>query len=91
MKKRRPITEYRVCASCEWIFRDVLTGCPKCDFVTYSAHYVYGKRAYRYVKTQEPYFKKKVSDFACKLLNEIEKTNPLGENNAKRKRLPFNP
>ena len=55
-----------VCASCEWIFKsdEPVTGapptlnykgCPKCGWGHYTAHYVYGKKAYRYAKTQKNY------------------------------------
>lgn len=73
----------RVCASCEWIFKIkptwagvygnvVLTGCPKCKFISYSARYVYGNKCYKYAKTQEPWLKKKVDDYTLKLLEEID-------------------
>ena len=48
----------RCCASCEWIFVNH-TDCPKCGFGSYTAHYVYGKLAYKYAKTQEPYLEKR--------------------------------
>jgi len=46
----------RTCASCEWIFKmkDNDPTCPKCQFGSYGARYVYGNIAYRYAKTQEP-------------------------------------
>lgn len=37
------IAKLRVCASCEWIFNNGV-GCPKCQFGSYGAHYVYGKK-----------------------------------------------
>lgn len=61
----------RVCASCEWIFTDGVT-CPKCQFGSYGARYVYGNKAYRYVKSQKPWFDRKVADYSVKLLQEID-------------------
>lgn len=50
----------RVCASCEWIFNKGV-GCPKCHFSSYGAHYVYGRAAYRYAKTQKPWLENKLA------------------------------
>lgn len=63
----------RVCASCEWIFRNDVVGCncPKCDFGSYGAHHVYGNRCYRFAKTQEPWYDQKMFDYSCKLQKEI--------------------
>lgn len=60
----------RTCASCEWIFDDGV-GCPKCGFGSYGAHYVYGKLAYRYKVTQEPWKNKKLAKYAGELQDEI--------------------
>ena len=69
----------RACASCEWIYKvengDI--GCPKCGFPSYSAHYVYGKKAYKYAKTQKPWKDRKMDKYEMKLNEEIRKTNPL--------------
>lgn len=67
-----------VCASCEWIFKqpnksEDSFGCPKCSFGYYSAHYVYGNKAYRYAKTQEPWLRKKMANYETELQKEIEK------------------
>ena len=65
--------ELRVCASCEWIFRrPAETGCPKCGWAHYGARYVYGNAAYRFAKTQEPWFKRAMSKHAEKLRLEIK-------------------
>lgn len=61
----------RVCASCEWIFNTGVE-CPKCQFGSYGAHSVYGNNAYRYAKTQKPWFDRKMADHAFKLLQEIK-------------------
>lgn len=74
----------RVCASCEWIYKGNNTLCPKCGFVSYSARYVYGAKAYQYSVTQEPWLKKKEDQYHFKLLKEIEDTNPI------KKKRPFN-
>lgn len=65
----------RTCGSCEWIYSDTPkskeTGCPKCGFASYGARSVYGNRAYKYAKTQKPWFDKKMSDYAVKLYSTI--------------------
>ena len=65
----------RVCASCEWIFlRDEDTdknGCPKCNFGHYGARFVYGKKAYRFHETQEPWLNKKIAHYTNELMKEI--------------------
>ena len=61
----------RVCASCEWIYKED-SDCPKCGFASYSARYVYGKRAYRFAKTQEPWKQRKLAEYKLKLNEEIE-------------------
>jgi len=65
----------RVCASCEWIFKygDVPSDCPKCDFGSYGARYVYGDKCYQYAKTQQPWLDKKIANYSDKLNLEIEK------------------
>ena len=65
-----------VCASCEWIFREVgfFKGCPKCGFAYYGAHRVYGNNAYRYAKTQQPWLDRKVTDYRLSLYREIKKS-----------------
>lgn len=63
----------RCCASCEWIYlghRD----CPKCGFASYGARYVYGKKAYRFLKTQQPWLNKKINHYKFNLLTEMRKT-----------------
>lgn len=65
----------RVCASCEWIFTSGVE-CPKCQFGSYGAHYVYGDAAYRYAKSQKPWFERKISDFSLKLFQEINESQP---------------
>lgn len=68
----------RCCASCEWIFIAGTpdTGCPKCGFGHYSARYVHGQRAYRYARTQKPWFDRKMSATAVKLQREIDAAAP---------------
>ena len=63
-----------VCASCEWVFKDELglVDCPKCHFgAVYSARYAYGRDAYRFAKDQQPWFNKKIGNYADKLYKEI--------------------
>jgi hypothetical protein len=60
----------RVCASCEFVYKAPpfnATYCPMCGFGSYSAHWVYGKKAYKYEKTQQPYIDKQVSKFVDEL------------------------
>ena len=68
----------RVCASCEWIFRNH-DSCPKCGFVHYGARYVYGDKAYKYERTQEPWKKKKLLRYEDQLDNEIARKALEGE------------
>lgn len=68
MKK---IAKLRACASCEWIFSDGVE-CPKCQFGSYGAYRLYGNRAYRYAKTQQPWLDKKVERFILDLRREID-------------------
>lgn len=70
------IADLRTCASCEWIFSASANNkdgraCPKCGFGSYGAHYCYHSKAYRYAKTQKPWFDKKMSTYAFKLHAEI--------------------
>lgn len=74
MAKRKP-AELRVCASCEWVFRGGVE-CPKCQFCSYGAHYVYGTRAYRYEHTQQPWRDKKLFAFESLLDQEIRAAKP---------------
>ena len=60
----------RVCASCEWIYKGD-RACPKCGFASYAAYHVYGKPAYRYARTQEPWVNKKVQKYREELINEV--------------------
>jgi hypothetical protein len=60
----------RVCASCEWVYKGH-GDCPKCGFASYGARYVYGRRCYDYINTQEPWVNKKLADYAGKLRAEV--------------------
>ena len=66
----------RVCASCEWLFKDTrhpeTGGCPKCGFAHYGARFVYGDKAYTYAKTQRPWFDKKLAEYSFQLRREVE-------------------
>ena len=70
------IAKLRVCSSCKWIYKvkngDI--GCPKCGFASCSAHYVYGDKAYKYAKTQEPWMERKVNKYREELKKEIRKS-----------------
>ena len=73
--KEKHLIRLRTCASCEWIFKaeDSDPTCPKCGFGSYSARYVYGNKAYTYLKTQKPYKDKKMFVYKMKLDTEIQK------------------
>jgi len=67
------MTQYaklRVCASCEWIFRDSPV-CPKCGFSHYGARSVYGNKCYKYEKTQQPWLDRKFAECINILEEEI--------------------
>ena len=68
------ITKLRCCGSCEWIFKVKHKNyeCPKCEFGSYSAHYVYGNLAYHYAKTQKPWYDKKMAEYSYKLHKVIK-------------------
>lgn len=60
----------RVCASCEWIFKGV-GECPKCQFGSYGARFVYGDKCYRYHKNQKPWMDNKLFKYKMELIREI--------------------
>lgn len=64
----------RVCASCEWVFTGDVE-CPECGFGSYGAHYVYGDKAYRYKRTQEPWLLKKLGKQESELRDHIKRRN----------------
>ena len=55
------------------LIKDTLkqTAAQNVGFAHYGARYVYGDKAYRYAITQNPWFDKKMSDYAYKLSQEI--------------------
>lgn len=67
----------RTCASCEWVFKakNGNPTCPKCQFGSYGARYVYGDKAYIYAKTQKPWKDKKMFEYEMKLNQEIKQDN----------------
>ena len=68
------IPELRTCSNCEWIFRKGPRGgtkCPKCRFPSCGAHFVYGRDAYRFELTQQPWKIKKMHVYERKLDTEI--------------------
>ena len=75
---RVKIKNLRVCASCEWIFRydiEKSFDCPKCNFGSYSATYVYGKYAYNMEKTQKRYIENKIFNYKYDLIRSITDNN----------------
>jgi anaerobic ribonucleoside-triphosphate reductase len=75
MMVRQKDAKLRVCASCEWIFRNKrhheTGGCPKCGWAHYGARFVYGDKAYGYAKSQKPWFDKKIAEYSSRLQREI--------------------
>ena len=65
MKKRYALL--RVCASCEWIFKSKDPTCPKCQFGSYGARFVYGNKAYQYAITQKFWKEKKLFKYDMQL------------------------
>jgi len=62
-------TNLRICASCEFIFRESKypNGCPYCGFGDYGANWAIGKAAYRLEKTQELWKKKIAANLVDKI------------------------
>lgn len=63
----------RSCGKCEWIFivKNPDVGCPKCGFGHFGARSLYGNRTIRYFRTQNPWFDRKMGDYAVQLQREI--------------------
>ena len=70
-KSQQQRANLRTCMSCEWIFQGNDAICPKCTWPSYGAHFVYGDRAYKYAKTQEPWKNKKMTSYLFELNAEI--------------------
>ncbi len=83
-KSSKRLVVLRVCASCEWVFK--IQGedpsCPKCNFGSYGARYVYGNKAYTYAKTQAPWMQKKMQAFEDNLRAKIEASKAKKPNQA---------
>lgn len=62
----------RVCASCEWIFKDHKS-CPKCGFAHYGARFVYGDKCYKFAITQQPWIDQKIANYTLDLIEEVAK------------------
>lgn len=73
---KKPGDVLRVCASCEWIFKTGGFTCPKCQFGSYGAYWVYGRKAYTYFKNQHPWKTKKMFAYEMKLNTEIDAAKP---------------
>jgi hypothetical protein len=66
----------RVCGHCMWIFKNGV-GCPKCEFASYSAVFVFGRKAYYLAKTQKPWRDEKLARYAIALGEEIAESQKL--------------
>jgi hypothetical protein len=71
-RKMRKQARLFCCMHCEWIYKGDPGECPKCGWPSYSAHYVYGERAYRYAKTQKPWKDKKMASYEFQLNKIIQ-------------------
>ena len=80
----------RVCASCEWVFKSRNPKCPKCDFGSYAAARVYGKKAYDFIYSQEPWKERKIANYSLQLDREIVASTPK-KPAKKAKELSWNP
>ena len=75
--------DLRVCARCEWIWKVSETDieiCPLCGFGSYGAHYVYGKKAYDYAVSQEPWKQRKITNYTLLINREVERIKRQEEN-----------
>ena len=68
----------RVCASCEWIFKDH-DSFTKCGFAHYGERHVYGDKCYKYKYSQEPWMNSKIRCYTSKLNSIIYETNQFKE------------
>jgi hypothetical protein len=75
IRMKKPPAKLRVCASCEWIFESGVE-CPKCQFGSYGAYYVYGSAAYRFKYSQKPWREKKLTNYEVQLNAEITEDVP---------------
>lgn len=61
----------RCCARCMWIFTwepgTPCPECPQCAFGHYGARHVFGDKAYRYAKTQQPWYDRQMEKHSEKL------------------------
>lgn len=63
------------CGKCRWVSKQFL--CPKCQAPpSRSARDAYGDSAYRYAKTQRPWFDHAMAELATRLKREIELSQP---------------
>lgn len=73
-KQSQKVADLRCCASCQFVYSDKEfynpQGCPICNFATYGAHYVFGRKAYIYKKTQKPFLDRLVDYQTGKALAE---------------------
>lgn len=71
---RKPAS-LRCCASCMWIFTwapgTPCPECPQCQFGHYGARRVFGNNAYRYAKTQKPWYDRQMQHHSDKLRQQI--------------------
>ncbi len=65
----------QVCMHCDWIYKGELSDCPKCSWPAYRAKSVFGNKAYKYAKTQQPWMEKQINKFGHMLEKEIESDN----------------
>ncbi len=65
----------RCCGSCMWIYKGADRTCPQCQWASYGARYVFGDKAYRYAKTQRPWFEWQMAQRRQQLWQIIGESN----------------
>ena len=76
----KPYAPLRTCGSCMWIYvSDTVgekpAGCPKCGFASYGAFATYGRNAYKFKFTQEPWTDRILQQRQNELMREVIKYN----------------
>lgn len=75
VRARGPLDDHATPASEEDSRTIDSSGCPKCGFASYGAHWVYGPKCYRFKRTQEPWLARKVQAYTQQLRQEIGTAN----------------
>jgi len=65
----------RCCSSCEYIYDIRLSyrnDCPVCGFASYGGRFIHGNKVYTYLKTQKPFYDKKMNRAASKAYKQAK-------------------